>query len=168
MSTSPQDVTEPGPAGASNHSAGCQGHVCSGTGPSRRAVIGGLALTVGVAGCGGAGDSGGSGDERSGSGDESDQGLEFSTSDVGVGESVYREEDEVILTQPSEGDFHAFDATCPHQGCQVSSQEAEELVCPCHGSRFTWDTGEVVSGPATSGLGELTVEVSGSSLRVSR
>jgi glycine/D-amino acid oxidase-like deaminating enzyme/nitrite reductase/ring-hydroxylating ferredoxin subunit len=60
--------------------------------------------------------------------------------------AVYRDRD---------GSFHEFAAVCPHLGCIVSWNPAEETWdCPCHGSRF--DTlGKVLRGPATQGLEEI-------------
>jgi Rieske Fe-S protein len=55
----------------------------------------------------------------------------------------------------SYGSFHEFSAVCPHLGCIVSFNSAEQSWdCPCHGSRF--DTrGKVLRGPATHDLEEI-------------
>lgn len=57
--------------------------------------------------------------------------------------AVYRAEDGV-LTQLS--------PVCPHLGCTVAWNAAEQTWdCPCHGSRFT-SLGEVIAGPAECSL----------------
>lgn len=63
-----------------------------------------------------------------------------------------------IIFQPTTGTFVAFDAVCPHAGCQVGYAVAQNLiVCPCHGSEFAAATGQLLRGPATHGLTTLSV-----------
>lgn len=83
-----------------------------------------------------------------------------SATDVPVGGAVFLQSRGVVVTQPTEGAFKAFDARCPHQGCMVSDTQSEDLLCPCHGSLFSPDTGEVLRGPARSGLSEIPVKAS--------
>lgn len=90
-----------------------------------------------------------------------------SAADVPVGGGTIVQSAQVVLTQPTEGDFKAFSAVCPHQGCIVSSVETDGIVCACHGSRFDLATGAVLGGPATSGLTEKAVTVSGDGISVS-
>jgi len=63
-----------------------------------------------------------------------------------------------IVFQLTKGNFVAYDAICPHAGCQVGYTPSSQLmVCPCHGSQFQIATGQVVSGPAPHGLTPLPV-----------
>lgn len=150
---------------------------------SRRAVFGGV-LGLGVAlpvlaACGSgddeassggspsdagssAGDSGGSG---SGSGGAAD--ALTTTGDVPVGGGAIFEEQKVVVTQPTEGDFKAFSATCTHQGCLVTEVTDGGIDCACHGSIFSIEDGSVVEGPAEEALAEMTVTVDGDSISVS-
>ena len=80
-----------------------------------------------------------------------------SVADVPVGGGTVVETARVVVTQPVEGEFKAFSAVCPHQGCLVAEVRDGEIVCPCHGSRFDITTGDVVAGPATTGLNEKSV-----------
>lgn len=58
----------------------------------------------------------------------------------------------LVIQQPA-GEFLAFDAICPHQGCTVAYAPSANLIaCPCHGSEFNARTGAVIHGPATTGL----------------
>ncbi|MGB7448225.1 MAG: Rieske (2Fe-2S) protein [Ornithinimicrobium sp.] len=139
----------------------------------------GLGVAV-LAACGGE-DSSGQGDATSqeesstqdestsdGSGQSGQQGggSAMSTADVPVEGATYDKASNTIYAQPAEGDFVAYDATCPHQGCSVSEFVDAELECPCHGSRFDPATGDVVSGPATRGLSRKKVTVEGDELVV--
>ncbi|AXH95134.1 Rieske (2Fe-2S) protein [Ornithinimicrobium avium] len=95
-----------------------------------------------------------------------DGALVVPAADTGVGSSTYYRDAKIIVSQPQEGDFVAFGSTCPHAGCAVSEREGAVLVCPCHGSRFDPATGDVVQGPATTGLTVLDVTVDGGDLLV--
>lgn len=88
------------------------------------------------------------------------------TADVPVGGGRVIERAQVVLTQPAEGEFKAFSAVCPHQGCLVTDVRDGAIVCPCHGSQFDIATGDVIGGPATSGLAEKQVTVSGDGISV--
>lgn len=135
---------------------------------SRRGLIGGV-LGAGVAlpllaACGGSSDgSGGSG----GGGSTASKGPIGSTSDVPVGGGKIFTAEKVVVTQPTAGDFKGFSAVCTHQGCPVSKIEGEDIVCTCHGSKFSIKDGSVVNGPASSPLSAVKITVSGSDLSVS-
>jgi len=86
------------------------------------------------------------------------------TSDVPVGGCFVVAAAKVVLTQPADGDFRAFSATCTHQGCSVSSGSDGVIPCPCHGSQFSLEDGSVVQGPATSPLEAVEIAVDGDSI----
>jgi len=87
-----------------------------------------------------------------------------STSDVPVGGGTVFADQDVVVTQPTAGDFKAFSATCTHQGCKVKSVADGVIVCPCHGSKFAIADGAVTAGPAKSPLPEKTISVEGDSI----
>ena len=83
-------------------------------------------------------------------------------SDVPVGGGVIV--GDLVITQPTEGQFKAFSKICTHQGCPVSSIDAGAIICTCHGSKFSIEDGSVKTGPATKPLTEKKVTVDGDSI----
>jgi thiosulfate dehydrogenase [quinone] large subunit len=86
------------------------------------------------------------------------------TSQVAVGQALrftdQRTGDPAYVVQPESGTFLAFDAVCPHAGCEVGFfSSSDQFVCPCHGSRFSGQNGSVLNGPATRGLSSIPVTV---------
>ncbi|WP_131104965.1 ubiquinol-cytochrome c reductase iron-sulfur subunit [Ornithinimicrobium sufpigmenti] len=134
--------------------------------PTRRAVLGGGCAAGAAAllsACGG--DSGGGSTPTV----DADGALRVPLADTPVGGSTYypQASARVIVTQPSEGRWLAYDATCTHEGCMTSSTDDDgNLVCPCHGSVFDPASGAPVSGPAQEPLVALTVEVDGEDLLI--
>ncbi|MBU2509696.1 Rieske 2Fe-2S domain-containing protein [bacterium] len=59
-----------------------------------------------------------------------------------------------IIVNKSGTGIHFFSAVCPHLGCQINRVDRGQLICPCHGSRFSED-GKLLEGPATRSLSEL-------------
>lgn len=89
-----------------------------------------------------------------------DQGEQLvAVSEIPVEGGVVISEPPVVVVQPTDGDIKAFSAVCPHQGCLVSSVEANEIFCPCHGSLFSAEDGAVLAGPANTGLPAVAVRV---------
>lgn len=84
-----------------------------------------------------------------------------STSDIEVGGGKIFADEKVVITQPSEGEFKAFDVTCTHQGCPVTAVTDGVILCTCHGSKFSIETGEPEAGPAEAPLGEVQITVAG-------
>jgi glycine/D-amino acid oxidase-like deaminating enzyme/nitrite reductase/ring-hydroxylating ferredoxin subunit len=72
----------------------------------------------------------------------------------GNGAIVRRGLTKLAVFRDKEGCLHTHSAVCPHLGGLVRWNPAERTWdCPCHGSRFQ-STGEVIHGPAHSGLAE--------------
>jgi len=63
----------------------------------------------------------------------------------------------IILVRNGDS-LRAFEAKCTHLGCKLSKIEGEEVVCPCHGSRFN-KAGMPVKGPASASLKERSVRI---------
>ena len=80
------------------------------------------------------------------------------TADVPVGGGVILAAQDTVITQPVEGEFKAFTATCTHQGCTVATV-TETINCTCHGSSYAVADGSVVAGPAPSPLAEKAITV---------
>ncbi len=139
-------------------------------GPRRRDVLRGTALAggavvlgAGLAGCGGGG--GAPGEDGSGvGGDGANSDQLARASDVPVGGGVINQDAKVVVTQPVEGEFKAFDATCTHTQCPVTNVESGTINCQCHGSRFSIEDGSVKQPPATEPLAEVKVKVEGGSV----
>ena len=70
----------------------------------------------------------------------------------------------VIIIRTSEAAFVAFSSVCTHQGCIVDlpANPGEDMVCPCHDSRFSSSDGSVGRGPAGSPLASFPTTYSSS------
>jgi nitrite reductase/ring-hydroxylating ferredoxin subunit len=83
------------------------------------------------------------------------------TADIEVGGGTIFADEEVVVTQPTAGDFKCFSAVCTHQGCLVSSVEDGAIICSCHNSHFSIEDGQPESGPAGSPLESVDITVTG-------
>jgi nitrite reductase/ring-hydroxylating ferredoxin subunit len=125
---------------------------------SRRIVfsgLGALGVAAALAGCAGSGD-----------GDAEDPaveaGAELATTDeVPVGGGIILTDENVVITQPTAGEFKAFTAVCTHQSLTVTSVEDGQIKCDNHGSSYSAATGEVEGGPAPSALSAVEIKVDG-------
>jgi len=149
--------------------------------PSRRAMLaaaGGLTVAALLSACGdqysgltvpqvndakgdGSADAGTGGGETSA--DAGTGGSLLTTVDkvpVGGGKVV----DGVLVMQPTEGKFRAFEAACPHQGVQVSPPKDGKITCPAHGAQFALD-GSVTNGPAKSDLKRVKIKIKKGKIR---
>ena len=139
-------------------------------GVSRRHAIAGAA-TIGIgipllASCGSDSDdsaSDGATTEPSGSTPTTSEPL-AATSEIPVGGGTVFKDAKVVVTQPTEGDFKAYSATCTHQGCVVAAVEDGTINCPCHGSKFSIEDGSVTDGPAPEPLPAVELTVDGENI----
>jgi nitrite reductase/ring-hydroxylating ferredoxin subunit len=129
---------------------------------SRRAALAGIGL-AGLAGlaatltaCGG---SSGSSTGSTATGAASGTAL-GPASDVPVGGGKVFASAQVVVTQPSAGEYKAFSAVCTHGQCIVDQVADGTIDCPCHGSKFSAKDGSVVIGPAVSPLPGIRISVS--------
>lgn len=83
------------------------------------------------------------------------------TAEVPVGSGVIV--GEVVLTQPTAGDYKGFSAVCTHTGCLINEVADGTINCPCHGSKFSLD-GAVANGPASKPLEPVAIRVQGDSI----
>jgi len=89
------------------------------------------------------------------------------TDKVPVGGGVVVTDIVVAMTQPTQGQFMAFDAHCTHQGTPLGQPNSQGVMtCPLHGSQFD-DEGKNLVGPnggaagTTANLTEIPVKVQG-------
>ncbi|WP_031486229.1 Rieske (2Fe-2S) protein [Streptomyces bicolor] len=141
--------------------------------PTRRTILiatGGAGAAALVAGCGDSGDNGDSGDSTptsTSTGSPGQDGQELTTTDkVPVGGGTIFKDEQVVVTQPQQGEFKAFSAICTHQRCTVGSVSGGTINCPCHGSKFSITDGSVANPPATRPLPEKQITVDGNSIRL--
>jgi Rieske Fe-S protein len=83
------------------------------------------------------------------------------TSAISVGGGQVFADQEVVVTQPTAGEFKCFTAICTHQGCLVAGVSDGTINCDCHGSKYSIESGDVEEGPATFPLAEVPIKVSG-------
>jgi Rieske Fe-S protein len=128
-------------------------------GPARRTVIaaaGAAGLAVALSACG---DDGGKAKPAGSAGT-----VLGKTSEVPEGGGKVFADAEVVVTQPTAGEFKAFSAVCTHQHCTVKDIANDTITCPCHGSEFSATDGSVKKGPATRPLPAEQINVAGGTI----
>ncbi len=81
-----------------------------------------------------------------------------------VGGSVNK--GEIIIIRTSDTNYIALSNVCTHSGCTVGyNSGTTELVCPCHGSKFS-TSGSVINGPAPTSLKKYNVAKEGNTLTI--
>ncbi|MEU4469528.1 Rieske (2Fe-2S) protein [Streptomyces sp. NPDC024017] len=114
-----------------------------------------------VAACGGGGDDGDSASTSAPAGQ-----VLANIDEIPVGGGKIFKDEEIVVTQPEQGQFKAFSAICTHQRCLVSTVSDGTINCPCHGSKFRIGDGAVAHGPATRPLPAEDIVVEGNSVRL--
>lgn len=139
---------------------------------TRRTLLGGLAAGTGalaLAACGGddatqatAGPTTPEPTTPETSPDQGGSDALVAVSEVVVGGGVILDDEKLVVTQPTAGEFRAFSAVCTHAGCTVSDVADNVIGCnSCHFSTFSATDGSVLSGPAPAPLPEVEVVVDG-------
>ncbi|HEX2314659.1 MAG TPA: Rieske (2Fe-2S) protein, partial [Thermomonospora sp.] len=83
------------------------------------------------------------------------------TGDIPVGGGKVFKDQDIVITQPVQGQFKAFDIKCTHRDCPVDKVENGTINCPCHGSKFSITDGSRTDGPATRPLAAKQITVQG-------
>jgi glycine/D-amino acid oxidase-like deaminating enzyme/nitrite reductase/ring-hydroxylating ferredoxin subunit len=64
----------------------------------------------------------------------------------------------IAIYRDEKKELHVHSGVCTHLGCTVMWNPVEKSFdCPCHGSRFSSSTGQVINGPANDPLEETTL-----------
>lgn len=72
----------------------------------------------------------------------------------------YLQDQQVYIVRSTEG-FYAVSAVCTHLGCITQwKPEANQIACPCHGSKFTPE-GAKIEGPAPRPLPHFLISLTG-------
>jgi nitrite reductase/ring-hydroxylating ferredoxin subunit len=148
-------LTGAGAVGLTAALAGCAAYGDTGTdtaAPAPADNTGGGATTATTEGGAPAGGGGGGG------------GGFAKTSDIPVGGGKIFEDQKIVVTQPTAGQFKCFTAVCTHAGCVVGDVSGGTINCPCHGSKFKVADGSVANGPASKALKAVAIKVNGDSI----
>ena len=55
----------------------------------------------------------------------------------------------LAVYKDNNGNLHIYSAVCTHMGCTLTWNQSElSFDCPCHGSRFSAESGKVINAPA--------------------
>ena len=82
-------------------------------------------------------------------------------SDIPLSGGIIYADRDVIVTQPSLGEFRAFGARCTHKGCVLAAVQDNIISCKCHNAKYSATDGAVEGGPATEPLPARKIQVDG-------
>lgn len=78
----------------------------------------------------------------------------------------YAYKNDIIIFRTAEATYLAVSKLCTHSQCTITyNHDANELPCPCHGSRFD-TSGNVTEGPAEANLKKYNVVKVGNLLKI--
>ena len=89
--------------------------------------------------------------------------------DLAPGEvNVYEVEGHRVALCNVEGEFHAIEDVCTHDGAPLAHGRfrGEEVICPRHGARFNVKTGAALCMPAFEPVETYPVKVEGNDILV--
>jgi Rieske Fe-S protein len=99
---------------------------------------------------------GGDGNEEKDSTNKEGEGKITRTSsyeELSTGQGAVIEDRKIAAYKDHKGELHTYSAVCTHLGCIVTWNNSEKSFdCPCHGSRFSANSGDVINAPANSGI----------------
>ena len=99
---------------------------------------------------------GGGGNEEKGSTNKKREGKITRTpsyEELSPGQGAVIEDRKMAAYKDQKGELHTYSAVCTHLGCTITWNNSEKSFdCPCHGSRFSANSGNVINGPANSGI----------------
>src|SRR5689334_22989078 len=87
-------------------------------------------------------------------------------SDVPLSGGIIYADRDVIVTQPSLGEFRAFGAKCTHKGCVLAAVQDNIISCNCHNAKYSATDGAVEGGPATEPLPARKIRVEGNTIEL--
>jgi len=87
-------------------------------------------------------------------------------SDIPLSGGVIYADRDVIVTQPSLGEFRAFGAKCTHKGCVLAAVRNNIISCNCHNAKYSATDGAVEGGPATEPLPARRIRVDGNTIEL--
>jgi Rieske Fe-S protein len=76
----------------------------------------------------------------------------------------------VRVSQSGSAAFKTMSVVCTHAGCAVNNPAGGQVLCPCHGSTFSAQSGNFaanLSGPAPSPLQTFPTTFDGSTITIS-
>jgi len=87
-------------------------------------------------------------------------------SDIPVSGGIIYADRDVIVTQPSLGEFRAFGSRCTHKGCILAAVQDNIISCKCHNAKYSATDGAVEGGPATMPLPAKNIQVDGNDIHL--